>query len=170
MDDSQKPDQSTLSLSSIGQKADKGGILMRLFQAAERINASAIHMMLGETPYFRVPGCFASLKGDGLGDGDIEAIINQMLLHSTNPDVPRVPATEVLINTSGVKMYIEQGEESKLEDVIDSGEDGMRNFNMSLQELYKNEFIDRGTAIRAPLHPERLRTLLGFEGGIKTRD
>ena len=391
MDNSQGPDQSTLSLSGIGQKADKGGFLMKLFQTAERINASDIHMMLGETPYFRVPGGFASLKGDGLGDGDIEAIMsctlndarretyrehgyvdfahediisvrdtqkrvryriqlyksrgsmtaairrikleiptfeelhlppvyetaialrpkgiiviggetgsgksttlaamlqyinqrqmkhivtiedpiefvvenqqsrinqrelgqdfstyaealravvrqdpdvimigemrdadtvrtsitaaetghlvltslhtaeviqtfyrilnffneaekeavrrnlsttliaimNQMLLPSINPDVPRIPATEVLVNTSGVKMYIERGEENKLEDIIESGEDGMRNFNLSLKELYKNEFIDRSTAIRASLHPDRLRTLLGFEGGIKTRD
>lgn len=98
------------------------------------------------------------------------AIMNQILLPSTKPEIHRVPATEVLINTSGVKMYIERGEENKLEDIIDSGEDGMRNFNFSLQELYKKEYIDRRTALRASLHPDRLRTMLGFEGGIKTRD
>ena len=98
------------------------------------------------------------------------AIMNQILLPSAKPGVPRVPATEVLINTSGVKMYIERGEENKLEDILESGEDGMRTFNFSLQELCKNDFIDRGTALRASLHPDRLRTLLGFEGGIRTMD
>ena len=391
MDHSQESSHSVFSLSGIAQKDDKEGVLMRLFQTAERINASDIHMMLGATPYFRVPGRFAFLKGNGLADGDVEAIMNcvmndarvetyrkhgyvdfahedtiivgntrkqvryriqlyksrgsmavairrikleiptfedlhlprvyetaitmrpkgiiiiggetgsgksttlaamlqyinqremkhivtiedpiefvvdnlqsrinqrelgqdfptygealravvrqdpdvivigemrdadtvrtaitaaetghlvltslhtaeaiqtfyrilnffdedekeavrrnlsttliaimnQMLLPSTKQDVDRIPATEVLINTSGVKMYIERGEENKLEDIIESGEDGMRNFNLSLKELYKNEFIDRSTAIRASLHPDRLRTLLGFEGGIKTRD
>jgi twitching motility protein PilT len=98
------------------------------------------------------------------------AIMNQMLLPSTDPKVHRVPATEVLINTAGVKMYIERGEENKLEDIVAAGEDGMRNFNMSLQELYKGNLIDRRTALRASLHPERLRTMLGFEGGLKSMD
>ena len=73
----------------------------------------------------------------------------------------------MLINTSGVKMYIERGEENKLEDIIDSGEDGMRSFNFSLQELVKNDYIDRATAMKASLHPDRLRTMLGFDGGAK---
>lgn len=95
------------------------------------------------------------------------SIMNQILLPSTKPNVPRVPATEVLINTSGVKMYIERGEENHLEDIINSGEDGMRSFNYSLQELVKNDYIDRATAMRTSLHPDRLRTMLGFEGGAK---
>jgi len=98
------------------------------------------------------------------------AIMNQMLLPSIKRGVPRVPATEVLINTPAVKMYIERAEESKLEDIIESGEDGMRSFNFSLHELHKNEFIDRATALRSSLHPDKLRTLLAFEGGIKPTD
>jgi len=98
------------------------------------------------------------------------AIMNQMLLPCTDQTIHRVPATEVLINTPGVRMYIERGEENKLEDIVAAGEDGMRNFNMSLQELYKENLIDRRTALRASLHPERLRTMLGFEGGLKSMD
>ncbi|HBO46148.1 MAG TPA: type IV pili twitching motility protein PilT [Planctomycetaceae bacterium] len=98
------------------------------------------------------------------------AIMNQMLLPSIKKDVSRVPATEVLINNAAVKMYIERGEESKLEDIIESGEDGMRSFNFSLHELHRTEHIDRATALKASLHPEKLRTLLTFEGGIKAKD
>jgi len=98
------------------------------------------------------------------------AIMNQMLLPSIKRGVARVPATEVLINTPAVKMYIERGEESRLEGIIDSGEDGMRSFNFSLQELHKNEYIDRATALRASLHPDKLRTMLTFEGEIKATD
>ncbi|MBN2023875.1 MAG: PilT/PilU family type 4a pilus ATPase [Pirellulales bacterium] len=98
------------------------------------------------------------------------AIMNQMLLPSGKPGVSRVPATEVLINNTAVKMYIERGEENRLEGIIDSGQDGMRSFNFSLLELHKQGFIDRGTALRSSLHPDRLRTLLGFEGGMKATD
>ncbi|MBN1588167.1 MAG: PilT/PilU family type 4a pilus ATPase [Pirellulales bacterium] len=392
MDDPHDPSQSAMSLSGIGRKADEGGFLMRLFQTAERINASDIHLMLGEPPYFRVPGGLASRKGDGLGENHVElivnctlndqrkaiyarqgyvdyaheaviqiregesrrvryriqlyktrgsmaaairrikleiptfeelnlppvyeaairrrpkgiivvggetgsgksttlaamlsyineremkhivtiedpieyiiknqqsrinqrelgqdfpsysealravvrqdpdvivigemrdaetvrtaitaaetghlvltslhtaeaiqtfyrilnffdeaekeavrknlsttliAIMNQMLLPSIKHGVPRVPATEVLINTPAVKMYIERGEENKLEGIVESGEDGMRSFNFSLQELHQNEFIDRATALKASLHSEKLRTMLTFEGGIKSTE
>ncbi|MBN2216344.1 MAG: PilT/PilU family type 4a pilus ATPase [Pirellulales bacterium] len=98
------------------------------------------------------------------------AIMNQMLLPSIKRGVARVPATEVLLNTPAVKMYIERGEESRLETIIESGEDGMRSFNFSLQELHKNEFIDRATAMRASLHPDKLRTMLAFDGEIKPMD
>ena len=98
------------------------------------------------------------------------AIMNQILLPSTKPGVGRVPATEVMINTSGVKMYIERAEESRIEEIINSGEDGMRSFNFSLQEFVKNDYIDRATAMKASLHPDRLRTLLGFESGAKKKD
>jgi len=98
------------------------------------------------------------------------AIMNQMLLPSIKRGVARVPATEVLINTPAVKMYIERGEENRLESIIESGEDGMRSFNFSLQELHKNEYIDRATALRASLHPDKLRTMLAFDGEIKPTD
>ena len=79
MDHSQESSHSAFSLSGIAQKDDKEGVLMRLFQAAERINASDIHLMPGATPYFRVPGRFAFFKGSGLADADVEAIMNCVL-------------------------------------------------------------------------------------------
>ena len=393
MDDSHAAGHSTVSLSGVGLTAEDGSVLMKLFQTAERINASDIHLMMGATPYFRLPGRFASFKGNGLSDGEIDAIMSFTLnnerreiyhrqgyvdysheevvpigdnkkkrvryriqlyqsrgsmaaairriklelptfeelhlpavyetaitmrpkgiiviggetgsgksttlaamLHYINqremkhivtiedpiefviendksrinqrelgedfptyaealravvrqdPDVivigemrdadtvrTAIIAAETghLVLTSlhtaeafqtfyrisellqrnrtrgraekpqhhadrhhesdaaplhrygdtpgarhrgtrsiiaGVRMYIERGGENKLEDIIAAGEDGMRNFNMSLQELYNENLIDRRTALRASLHPERLRTMLGFEGGLKSMD
>src|SRR3990172_13127249 len=71
--------QNSLSLSGIEQPAQDVAFLMRLFQTAERINASDIHLMLGETPYFRVPDGIASRKGEGLKDNHVEMIMNPTL-------------------------------------------------------------------------------------------
>ena len=76
MHDSHAAGHSTVSLSGIGLTAEDGSALMKLFRTAERINASDIHMMMGATPYFRLPGKFASFKGDGLRDGEVDAIMS----------------------------------------------------------------------------------------------
>jgi twitching motility protein PilT len=72
-----------------------------------------------------------------------------------------IPATEVLINTPAVKMYIEKSEENKLPEVIESGtKDGMRNFNYSLKKLLDFKYIDEETALKASLKPEKLDRML----------
>ena len=76
MQDSHDLSHGDPSLSGLGQQPQEGAYLMRLFQTAERINASDIHLMLGETPYFRVPGGLASRKGPGLSEGHVELIMN----------------------------------------------------------------------------------------------
>jgi twitching motility protein PilT len=72
-----------------------------------------------------------------------------------------IPASEVLINTPAVKMYIEKSEENKLPEVIENGtKDGMRNFNHSLKELLDKKYIDEETALKASLKPETLDRML----------
>ena len=72
-----------------------------------------------------------------------------------------IPATEVLINTPAVKMYIEKSEENKLPEVMESGtKDGMRNFNYSLKKLLDQKYIDQETALKASLKPEKLDRML----------
>jgi twitching motility protein PilT len=89
------------------------------------------------------------------------AIMNQMLLPCKKPGTRISPATEVLINTPAVKMYIEKSEENKLPEVIESGtKDGMRNFNYSLKKLLDKKYIDEETALKASLKPEKLDRML----------
>jgi twitching motility protein PilT len=76
-------------------------------------------------------------------------------------DTRIIPATEVLINTPAVKMYIEKSEENKLPEVMEKGtKDGMRNFNYSLKKLLDKKFIDQETALKASLKPEKLDRML----------
>jgi len=89
------------------------------------------------------------------------AIMNQMLLPCKKQGTRIIPATEVLINTPAVKMYIEKGEENKLPEVMESGtKDGMRNFNYSLKKLLDKKLIDEETALKASLKPEKLDRML----------
>ena len=89
------------------------------------------------------------------------AIMNQMLLPCKKQGTRIIPATEVLINTPAVKMYIEKSEENKLPEVIESGtKDGMRNFNYSLKKLLDKKYIDEETALKASLKPEKLDRML----------
>lgn len=89
------------------------------------------------------------------------AIMNQMLLPCKKPGTRIIPATEVLINTPAVKMYIEKSEENKLPEVMENGaKDGMRNFNQSLKKLLDKKYIDEETALKASLKPEKLDRIL----------
>ncbi|MCP4611173.1 MAG: PilT/PilU family type 4a pilus ATPase [Planctomycetes bacterium] len=89
------------------------------------------------------------------------AIMNQMLLPCKKPGTQIIPATEVLINTPAVKMYIEKSEENKLPEVMEKGgKEGMRNFNKSLKKLLDKKYIDQETALKASLKPEKLDRML----------
>ncbi|MHC4537089.1 MAG: hypothetical protein ACYS6K_24330, partial [Planctomycetota bacterium] len=89
------------------------------------------------------------------------AIMNQMLLPCKKAGTRIIPATEVLINTPAVKMYIEKSEENKLPEVMEKGgKEGMRNFNKSLKKLLDQKYIDEETAFEASLKPEKLDRML----------
>ena len=86
--------------------------------------------------------------------------MNQMLLPSVRKDAPLMPATEVLINTAAVRMYIERNEVEKLTDVVGAGQDNMHDFNLSLKRLFDEQYIDKATALHASLNPNRLAQML----------
>lgn len=93
----------------------------------------------------------------------MRAIVYQKLLPTLKPDVPRVPALEILINTPACRKYILEGRENELLDVIKSQESvqiGMVDFNGSLVKLVESEFIHTRVAMDATPNADELRMRL----------
>jgi len=95
----------------------------------------------------------------------LQAIISQKLLPSSNPQVRRVPALEILRNTPIVQKLITEARELELGDVIRSGDEGMIGFAQSLADLHADKLIDEKTGCRAAPNAEEFKRLLA---GIKT--
>jgi len=86
----------------------------------------------------------------------LRAVVSQRLVSRVDGD-GRVPAVEVLLNTSRVQEYIENKEKSrKIHDAIAEGFTtyGMQTFDQSLMQLYRNELITLDEALRQSSNPE----------------
>jgi twitching motility protein PilT len=92
---------------------------------------------------------------------NLQAIVYQKLLPTLKEDVPRVPATEILISNPVVRKYILEAREGELLDVIkQSLEEGMIDFTSSLVELVESEWIHHRVALEATPKPEELKMRL----------
>jgi twitching motility protein PilT len=93
----------------------------------------------------------------------MRAIVYQKLLPTLKPEIYRIPALEILINTPVVRKYILEGREPELVDVLKSQEAigvGMSDFNGSLVKLVETEFIHTRTALEATPNPDELQMRL----------
>ena len=92
---------------------------------------------------------------------NLTAVTSQRLLKTVNSekdDIPKlVPAVEVLMVTSVVSKLIRDSKLKNLYKVLQSGEDGMRSFNMSLVELFQKKLITREEALSKSSNPEALK-------------
>jgi twitching motility protein PilT len=91
----------------------------------------------------------------------MRAIISQQLLPGIRPDVPRIPAVEILINTPVVRKLISESRENDLPSVIraSSGE-GMQDFTESLRRLIEEEYIELRVAEQYAPNVEELKMAL----------
>lgn len=88
----------------------------------------------------------------------LKAVMGQRLLPSVKQGVPRVPATEVLLNNVTVADKIREGEDEDLPAIMaGSREDGMHSFTMSLARLVEENYVDLRTAERYAPNAEALR-------------
>jgi len=91
----------------------------------------------------------------------IRAIIAQQLLPGIRPDVPRVPAVEIMINTPIIRKLISDQREADLPTAIRAGEgEGMQDFTESLRRLVEEEFIDLKVALQYAPNVEELKMAL----------
>jgi twitching motility protein PilT len=93
----------------------------------------------------------------------MRAFVYQKLLPTLHPDIPRIPALEILINNGVVRKYILEGREGELREVLNSIEArqvGMVDFNDSLVQLVENEYIHMRTALEASPNVDELQMKL----------
>ncbi|MBX3373371.1 MAG: PilT/PilU family type 4a pilus ATPase [Phycisphaeraceae bacterium] len=92
---------------------------------------------------------------------NLRSIVYQKLLPTLRPDVARIPALEILLNTPIVQKYILEGREGELLEVLKrSREEGMQDFTTALVELVEKEWIHHRVAMEATPRPEELKMRL----------
>ncbi len=92
---------------------------------------------------------------------NLRAIIYQKLLPTLRPEIARIPAIEILLNTPGVQKYVLEGREGELLDVIkNSRHEGMIDFTSSLVDLVERECIHQNVALQSTPKPEELKMRL----------
>jgi len=88
---------------------------------------------------------------------NLKSIIVQKLLRGARPDVPRVPAVELMLVNPMIKKLIFEGEDNKIPDVIRaSREEGMQDINQSLMDLVFRGLITEQVALESSPNPEQL--------------
>ncbi|HVP72942.1 MAG TPA: PilT/PilU family type 4a pilus ATPase [Phycisphaerales bacterium] len=92
---------------------------------------------------------------------NLRAIVYQKLLPTLRPEIVRIPAIEILLNTPIVQKFILEAREGELLDIIrKSREEGMIDFTSSLVELVEKEYIHHRVALDATPKPEELKMRL----------
>ena len=91
----------------------------------------------------------------------IRAVISQNLLPGIRPDVPRLPAIEIMINSPIVRKLISEEREADLPAAIRAGQnEGMQDFTDSLHKLVEEEYIDLKIAMQYAPNVEELKMAL----------
>lgn len=91
----------------------------------------------------------------------IRAVISQNLLPGIRPDVKRLPAIEIMINTPIVRKLISEEREADLPSAIRAGQhEGMQDFTDSLHKLVEEEYIDLKIAYEYAPNIEELKMAL----------
>jgi len=91
----------------------------------------------------------------------IKAVISQQLLPGIRPDVPRLPAIEIMINTPIIRKLISEEREADIPAAIRAGQDeGMQDFTDSLYKMVEEEYIDLKTAYKYAPNIEELKMAL----------
>jgi len=134
------------------QVADSGHLVFSTVHAGSA--AQCIGRILNLFPEEEQPSVRQSLA---LG---LKAIVSQRLLPSIKKDVKRVPATEVMLATPGVRKIILDARERELTDVANKGDEGMMGFSTSLHALLKQQLIDEETGIAAAPNPDEFKRLV----------
>ena len=91
----------------------------------------------------------------------MQAFIYQKLLPTVKPDIQRVPAIELLLQSPPTRKFILDGREHELGEVIKGQrEDGMQTFTDSLVELVEKQLIHPRVAQAAAISPEEVKMRL----------
>lgn len=96
----------------------------------------------------------------------LKAVLAQRLLPAIDPNVQRIPATEVLLGSPIVKEKIRAGEDSDLGEIVAGSQgEGMHSFTTALAELVEKDLVYFDTAMEFAPNREQLESHVR---GIKT--
>jgi len=91
----------------------------------------------------------------------IRAVISQQLLPGIRPDVKRLPAIEIMINTPIIRKLISEEREADIPTAIRAGaSEGMQDYTDSLCKLVEEEYIDLKIAMKYAPNVEELKMAL----------
>ncbi len=91
----------------------------------------------------------------------IRAVISQNLLPGIRPDVKRLPAIEIMLNTPIIQKLISDERETDIPSAIRASQsEGMQDFTESLRKLVEEEFIDLKVALEYAPNVEELKMAL----------
>ena len=149
----------------IGEMRDRTTFESAL-QAAEtgHLVFGTIHASSASQAFGRIYDLFSPDERDNIRNMlafQFQAFIYQKLLPTLLPDIPRVPAVEILLQSPVTRKYILDEREHELTDVIrESREQGMQTFSDSLVELVHKQYIHPRVAHDAAMNPEELKMRL----------
>ncbi|MBC8378534.1 MAG: PilT/PilU family type 4a pilus ATPase [Planctomycetes bacterium] len=91
----------------------------------------------------------------------IRAVISQNLLPGIRPDVKRLPAIEIMLNTPIIQKLISDERESDIPSAIRASQsEGMQDFTESLRKLIEEEYIDLKVGLEYAPNVEELKMSL----------
>jgi len=97
---------------------------------------------------------------------NLNAILAQRLVKTEEGN--RIAAVEVLVNTPYISKLIRDGNFHEIKDIMEKGhESGMKTFDQSLFELYKEDKIDMQSALASADSSSDLEWKINFGGGMK---
>jgi len=89
---------------------------------------------------------------------NLVAVICQKLVAAADPNVPRIPATEVLLPTAPIRKMIREGNDAALANLIAADKDlGMHDFTQDLARLVREEWVDPKVAYEVAPNSEALK-------------
>ena len=149
----------------IGEMRDRETFEAAL-QAAEtgHLVFGTIHASSASQAFGRIYELFPQEDREGIRNMlafQMQAFVYQKLVPSLKPEVQRVPAVEVLLQSPSTRKYILESREHELTDVIkDQREAGMQTFTDSLVDLVQRQLIHPRAAQAAAPSPEEVRMRL----------
>jgi twitching motility protein PilU len=98
---------------------------------------------------------------------NLNAILAQRLVPTT--DGKRIVAVEVMVNTPYISQLIRDGSFNEIKDVMEKNADeGMKTFDQSLYDLFKERKIDLKTALANADSSSELEWKINFGGGVES--
>jgi twitching motility protein PilT len=149
----------------IGEMRDKETFEAAL-QAAEtgHLVFGTIHASSAAQAFGRIYDLFPQEEREAIRNllaYQLQAFVYQKLLPTLLPNVQRIPAVEILLQSPPTRKFILEGREDELPEVMKSHRDqGMQTFTDSLVELVEKQYVHQKVATEVAPSPDEVKMRL----------